>query len=87
MDFEELDLTSNSEKLLTELGVTDLTIISVQIVSSLSSSVIHVECTSTNGTCLLDIPHTTTIEMLRKEVEQRFTDYCLCDFTLFDRTK
>ncbi|CAF4520375.1 unnamed protein product, partial [Rotaria socialis] len=86
-DFEELDLTSNSEKLLTELGVTDLTMISVQIVSSLSSSMIHVECTSTNGTFLFDIPHTTTIEMLRKEAEQRFTDYCLCDFTLFDRTK
>ncbi|CAM2699554.1 unnamed protein product [Rotaria socialis] len=86
MDFEELDLVSNSEKLLTELGVTDLTMIFVQIVSSLSSSMIHVECTSTNRTYLFDIPHTTTIEMLRKQVEQRFTDYCLCDFTVFDRT-
>ncbi|CAF1036489.1 unnamed protein product [Rotaria sordida] len=82
---EELDLTSNSDKLLSKLGIIDQTYIFVEIVPSYSSSIVHVECAYINGTQLFDVPNTTTIDQLKNQIEQRFKDYFLLDLKLFNR--
>ncbi|CAF3942992.1 unnamed protein product [Rotaria sp. Silwood2] len=81
----ELNILSDSDKLLSELSITDQDSIFVHIVPSRSSSTVHVECAHINGTQLLDVLHTTTIDELKNKIEQQFKDHSLVYFKLFDR--
>ncbi|CAF4848285.1 unnamed protein product, partial [Rotaria sp. Silwood1] len=81
----ELNIMSDSDKLLSELNITDQESIFVQIVPSRSSSTVHVECAHISGTQLLDISHTTTIDEVIHQIEQRFKDHSPLNVKLFDR--
>ncbi|CAF1202238.1 unnamed protein product [Adineta steineri] len=82
----ELDIISNSDKLLVDLGVTDGTWISVQVVESqLGTSIVYVDCAYTNGRKVFEVPSTISIEKLKNRIEKEFNDYRLLEFNLFNR--
>ncbi|CAF0743098.1 unnamed protein product [Adineta steineri] len=82
----ELDIISNSDKLLFDLGVNDDTWIFVQVVESqLGTSIVYVDCAYTNGRKIFDVPSTISIEKLKNRIEKHFNDYRLLEFNLFNR--
>jgi ubiquitin C-terminal hydrolase len=88
---KSLDHTLSSDTLLNDLGITNLNSINMKIMPSNSSSTddersnVRVKCTYTNGTHVFYVPHTTTIEELKKQIEKQFKDHFVTEMRLFNR--
>jgi ubiquitin C-terminal hydrolase len=87
---EKLDHTLHSDKLLSDLGITNYDCIKTEIVPSDSSSIdngrlnVCVQYTYNNETQLLYVPVTTTIGELKDRIEKQFKDHLVIDLKLFD---
>jgi ubiquitin C-terminal hydrolase len=87
----KLDHTLHSEKLLSELGVTDHEWIYVKIIESSSFSTdnrrpdVRVECSHSNGIEILNVPYTITIGDLKNQIEEHFKDHIVTNLQLFNR--
>lgn len=80
----ELDIASNSNKLLSELGIINNKSIFVQIVPSGSSSIVHVKCIHDTEVQLFDVHQTITIKQLKDLIGKKFKDHYLVDFKLLN---
>ncbi|CAF0897212.1 unnamed protein product [Rotaria sordida] len=89
---DELDLLSDSDKRLSELGVSDRMAIYVQIIPPLLSTNtdenmdVHVKCIGGNNNFVLDVPNTKTIGELKRKIQKRYEDYHIIGFQLFNET-
>ncbi|CAF1060070.1 unnamed protein product [Adineta steineri] len=82
----ELDIISNFDKLLVDLGVNDDTWISVQVIESqLGTSIVYVDCAYTDGQETFEVPSTISIGKLKNRIEKYFNDDRLLEFNLFNR--
>ncbi|CAF5078942.1 unnamed protein product, partial [Rotaria sp. Silwood1] len=90
---DELDLLSDSDKRLSELGVSDRMAIYVQIIPPLPLTIanqkkdVHVQCTNGNNKFVIDVSKTGTIGELKIKIQKRYGDEHITKFQLFNEAK
>ncbi|CAF1306055.1 unnamed protein product [Adineta steineri] len=90
---EELDISSDGKKRLSELNIHDRMSIYVQIIpplvktSTKEDTDVHVQCIYNGDKFIVNVPNTTTINGLKDKIQMECKDRTIIDFKLSNETK